>query len=384
MKKSILLLSVALLGIIAGNAQTIRASLQPGSNSSSVRIYVQLSAAVPQTNISTIQFNLALPESVTPAPTLSWTPNPAVMPSSAVWELDRNVDQGYINYPIIMITSPIIINTFNTTDPILIGEATFNGGPVGNHEVRLLTLPGGGTIENLEVNNLFFVSGTPESVGTNLYFTMPGVTVFQEGDAYFGNGIAWAALGNISLPVKFLSFYAVKSQSGASLTWSVENDIRNKEFVVERSANGRDFEAIATVPAKGNGSHLNSYDLLDDNLNTFSNNNWYYRILQRDVDGTLTYSEVRNLNFGLNTAAQLFPNPAKTSTRLVFNSPVAEKATVMIRDMNGKLMSQYDMRLIAGVNQQVINVNTFAAGEYAVTLITESNVVHTMKLTKAK
>jgi hypothetical protein len=94
------------------------------------------------------------------------------------------------------------------------------------------------------------------------------------------------------LPVSLLDFSAIVLDDGnVELRWETSFEQQNDAFIIERSADALLFEKYAEIPGKNNpgGSIYRSYDrqpLLGDA---------WYRLSQRDVDGTLTRLETVKL-----------------------------------------------------------------------------------------
>jgi hypothetical protein len=108
----------------------------------------------------------------------------------------------------------------------------------------------------------------------------------------------------------------------------------------------------------------------------------YYRIKQVDNNGTVTYSAIRNLNLTLSLdAVNLYPNPARSVTKLVWDVQIPGKGTVTIRDAIGRQVQTISMELVKGINQRDLNVASLPSGEYTVTVI-GSNTRQTIKLSK--
>lgn len=211
-------------------------------------------------------------------------------------------------------------------------------------------------------NTLFFPTTTTEGSGANTIYKM--------------------SLANVPVPVKFLSFFALKSGDDAKLNWTVENDTENRYFELERSTDGRSFKTFSKVEALGNGKTVNNYSSSDLQLSKMGSKSIYYRIKQVDKDGTSTYSTIRTIGverFGV--AVNLYPNPARSITKLVYEAEKPGRGNVLIRDMNGKLITQVATQFVAGINQQELNVTALPAGDYNVS-ITGTGYNHVVKLTK--
>lgn len=140
-----------------------------------------------------------------------------------------------------------------------------------------------------------------------------------------------------ALPIELLSFDAQKQDDEVLVSWTTATEINNDFFEVQRSADGRTFHTITTVPGAGNSATERSYEHLDEEpLNGWN----YYRLKQVDYDGSYSYSEMRPV---------WFDPEVKTSTISIWPNPVFEKrfnvdfdgidpttATIELHDMVGR------------------------------------------------
>lgn len=174
------------------------------------------------------------------------------------------------------------------------------------------------------------------------------------------------------VPVRFLSFDAVKSGDDALLNWVVGNeDVNTDHYLVERSLNRVEFTTIATVNARHNGIVQNSYDLRDPSISKLKSSVIYYRIRQFDVNGKFIYSEIRTLRVKDNANGLfLYPNPAISYINLEMDMMQAEKASVRITDNAGKEMMRTEYSVNSGLNIRRIDVSKFASGTYLITIQT--------------
>jgi hypothetical protein len=137
-----------------------------------------------------------------------------------------------------------------------------------------------------------------------------------------------------TLPVKLLSFTAEVQDKYVSVDWTATNEINTKHYIVERSADGRNFSAIETVSDKGNTGSINKYSTID---NTPLDGASYYRLKQVDVDGKFVYSEVRTVRFGKIKQLVVYPNPASSFVKLELQGSTSN-LTVAISNIDGKLI----------------------------------------------
>lgn len=369
--KKIVFTITTLLSVFTLTAQRFQATLKVGIQPNSVKVFIRPDANISGT-MSTLHFSLVVPSSVTPRPTTTMISTPAGYSWSPVSEISPKSGGGnsYHVYTYFLSASPTVNFVANTEFEI--AEVAFNNAP-GTSNVGLACFEDGSDIAYFNI-----------SIGTNQDIVVTAAPLYGPGasNQTWLTGFSIVQLSNIALPVKFLSFIALKSGDDAKLSWTVENDVDNRYFELERSKDGREFKAFAKIDALGNGKAVNTYSLTDVRISNVGSKVVYYRVKQVDKDGTITYSNIRNLGIERNgIAVSIYPNPARSITKLVFDAEKAGRGNVLIRDMNGKLVQQVASQFIAGVNQQELNVSNLAAGEYNVT-ITGTGFDHTLKLTK--
>lgn len=98
---------------------------------------------------------------------------------------------------------------------------------------------------------------------------------------------------NEKLPEILLSFDAIYDNVKVELTWSSNTELNNNLYVVERSKDAMNFEAVTTVKSFGNNSNLISYFDVD---NTPFEGKSYYRLTQIDKNGSVLSSRLVSVN----------------------------------------------------------------------------------------
>jgi hypothetical protein len=115
----------------------------------------------------------------------------------------------------------------------------------------------------------------------------------------------------VSLPVQLSDLNAELVDGKAIVSWLTYTEINNKEFVVERSADGQKFIPIGTVSGMGNSNITTKYQFIDP---APLNGNSYYRINQIDIDGKSSYSSITYLDnsniIRIGNFCKIYPNPA--------------------------------------------------------------------------
>jgi hypothetical protein len=255
-----------------------------------------------------------------------------------------------------------------------VAEVAFTNPSDVTTSVRLSAYPDGGT----DGQSYFYMAlNGLQMVNTPAQFYGPGAV-----NGVFETGYSFVPLSDIILPVDFLSFYAMKSGNDAKLSWSVAGDETNSHFEVLRSVNGRNYTSVQTINALANGLTNNTYEALDINLSKLNSREVFYQIAQFDKDGTKTMSPVRKLSVdGLGKSVTAFPNPAKTTTKVVVDATEAGKGSLIMRDATGRQVQVMNAQFFRGINQFDMNVSTLPSGEYNIQ-VNGGGLNETIKLTK--
>jgi hypothetical protein len=198
---------------------------------------------------------------------------------------------------------------------------------------------------------------------------------------------------SIMLPVEFaVPLKGVEHDGKALLTWTTANEKDNMGFYVERQdANVSEsmWEKVGFVGSKTtNSSTPTGYSYVDANVTPGTYN---YRLIQSDVDGTESVSNVVKVGIGAPSQYSLsaaFPNPVRIGGRTEFSvtMPVDGHAVVEIFNAVGQVVkSLHNGSLEAGAktfqwNGQDDNGNQLAAGTYLVR-VTSGTYTEMMKVT---
>lgn len=159
----------------------------------------------------------------------------------------------------------------------------------------------------------------------------------------------------IVLPVAWVDFSAQLQGSSVLLQWKTGSELNTKDFIVQYSTDGINWEQIGTVAAAGNSSTTLTYSFVHTIPVNGAN---YYRILQRDIDDNFSYSPVRQVNISGNTQRlAIFGNPV---TNGILELNASERMMVSIKSIDGKTL--LTTQLVPGRNR--VNVQYMAAGTY--------------------
>ena len=137
------------------------------------------------------------------------------------------------------------------------------------------------------------------------------------------------------LPVKLVNFTATKKEIASLLNWATTQEINSKHFVIERSADGIVYTALATVLAAGNSFITKNYTFIDEKPHAGNN---YYRLKMVDNDGKFEYSPVRIVNFATTVSVKVLPNPATDFINIVVEAPLFKSLNYQLTDKLGKVL----------------------------------------------
>lgn len=134
-------------------------------------------------------------------------------------------------------------------------------------------------------------------------------------------------------PVSITTFSAKRTNSRqVSLAWQTGFEADLKNFIIQRKS-GNLFEDVATITAH-NLSNGGNYNFTDNNVNGKSSQ---YRLKAVDMNGSFTYSDIRNIK---GTAGLLdvlvFPNPAFGKVRVSITDMDADYS-VDVMDQAGRI-----------------------------------------------
>ncbi|OAV44271.1 hypothetical protein A3850_007080 [Lewinella sp. 4G2] len=171
--------------------------------------------------------------------------------------------------------------------------------------------------------------------------------------------VSFSAVNGNSLPLTWNYFGADAGAKNVSLTWGTSDEVNADYHLVERSADGTNFQPIGEVTPTGSATESADYLFYDEEPLPGDN---YYRITQVDVDGSAHRSPVRQISFGgEQLSISVYPNPVVSQLN-VRNAATTDGGRLRIYNAAGR-----EVRSIATVESQAvhsIDVADLAAGQY--------------------
>jgi hypothetical protein len=197
-------------------------------------------------------------------------------------------------------------------------------------------------------------SGTTPN-GIN-WSTMSGITSFSGGTG----GII--LVPSSLLPVEWLYFSGNTVDRINKLYWATASEENTREFEVQRSKDGINFEVIGNVQAAGNSNIQNNYQFHD--VNPYSGLN-YYRLRLINNDNSAEFSETivleineRDLN------ASIYPNPATDEITYSFSSQLSEDVRIVLIDALGRVLRERTIRSSVGINNLKTDLRDLVPAAY--------------------
>ncbi len=172
------------------------------------------------------------------------------------------------------------------------------------------------------------------------------------------------------LPVNMLSFTGNLIHSTVVLHWATASEINNQKFVIERTSDYLNWQAIGEVAGVGNSTFVNQYSFRDfAPLDGVS----YYRLRQVDFDGAFAYSRVVVIETGEEQrpfSINISPNPFDGDLTITSNL-IGENMDISIYDVLGRVLYHVNHQSENGI----VNFQPeLPSGTYIITVQTETLV----------
>ncbi|MFO8067781.1 MAG: hypothetical protein R6U11_09395, partial [Bacteroidales bacterium] len=177
-----------------------------------------------------------------------------------------------------------------------------------------------------------------------------------------------------ALPVEWLNFEATLQGDHIAVQWTTASEINNHGFFIQRSYNANNFENIAFVSGNGTTSQISNYEYLDFEIDD-NHDVVYYRLVQKDFDGSTDNSEIIAVNI-MQTNNELegywFLN-SNNDIVLRLTSKIDIDASLRIFNAGGSSVKTDAIFLNAGYNDILISQNDLTNGILIIDIQTKSD-----------
>ena len=176
------------------------------------------------------------------------------------------------------------------------------------------------------------------------------------------------------LPITMGDIKATNIGAANRVDWNTKKEEAGDRFVIERSADARNFTAIGTTDAKGISD--SRYSFID--AEPFMGIN-YYRLLVLNNNGSQYYTKVVNATVkGQGLQLEAFPNPVREVLTVRVNGKVTGNGEVSLLDASGRTLAKAS---IEANGTATFNMQHLAQGMYLVKF-TDDATTQTLKVTK--
>lgn len=191
------------------------------------------------------------------------------------------------------------------------------------------------------------------------------------------------------LPVRYENFSAMAIDRTVDLNWSINAELENHQFEIQRSYDQTNFSTIAYVLGPKNTNNGNSnFSYRDKSADFSSGQVIYYRLVQTDANQKLTYSVVKMVRTPDNSTLtklniQVLPNPYLDRLIINFVSNSEGNGEIMILNTAGYVVKRVKANLVKGYNNlQVQDLGAQAPGMYVMNLVANGKIISTEKIIK--
>jgi poly(3-hydroxybutyrate) depolymerase len=182
------------------------------------------------------------------------------------------------------------------------------------------------------------------------------------------------------LGVKLVSF-AGKQKAGANLlTWTTETEFRNKQFEIERSIDGRNFETIGIKKGYDASIERKVYSFTDENASSATT---FYRLKQVSVNGKYEYSSIIAVTrTSVIPELVCYPNPASTTVNIQLRAGEAGRIITKLYDISGKVIESTEHNKNTESSVLLIDISTLFKGLYILEVQVNDQAPITTKIVK--
>jgi hypothetical protein len=182
------------------------------------------------------------------------------------------------------------------------------------------------------------------------------------------------------LNTQLLSFSGKLIGNKAQLNWTMTKEDETLQFAIEKSADGRIFNAIASLNSYNNGQDINLYSFADpDTIQSIV----YYRLKITDDEGAIKYSRIVQLNGKMQESMVVTViNPFDQKLRFELATSLNGKADIDLINLQGKVVKRKEFNINNGSNSIAIdNTDILPAGIYILRIEFNGRIVQ-RKITK--
>jgi len=168
-------------------------------------------------------------------------------------------------------------------------------------------------------------------------------------------------LNGTALPLKLVSFTGDVAGTYNNLNWVAESIINVSKLVIERSANGINFESVGQVTGAAVYNKSGNFKDLKPTIG-----NSYYRLKIVNGDGSVEYSNVVLLKRGDKFLFTINPNPAVGFAEVQISSELRGNFTIVLHNVAGQKLLTKTVNVNSSLVSERLDVSNLPKGIYSV------------------
>ena len=155
--------------------------------------------------------------------------------------------------------------------------------------------------------------------------------------------------------------------------------MNNSHFELERSTDGRDFQAIEKIDGKGISHTETNYHYTD--IHPLAGMN-YYRLKQVDFSGQYDYSKTIAVRMEDSNRIGFYPTNTHANGTLKYDTDQEGPISIKIVDFLGRKIKSQEFYATVGVNLFAIDTEELLTGSYLLLVEGEKNELTTLRFSK--
>jgi hypothetical protein len=292
----------------------------------------------------------------------------AFVPSSIVLAIGHTFlgTSFKISYNVTKVREQGRSNSFNLEYSTTSATSGFTAVAGGTYESGIIAE---GTSTNYSNIDISAIDNSSSTVYLRWNYTEISGSGSRDGIALDDISITWSG----TLPISLIKFTADEISEKVKLNWVTATEINNDKFIIERSADGENFELVSEVKGAGNSREINSYNVVDA---TPLKGTSYYRLTQVDFNGASeTFAPVAVNMTGKLSLTSVNSNTEAGNIDLNIYSPSATSTSIRVTDLSGRTIASQQVNLVEGYQSVNINTNNLSSGIHIIQIMNGEEVV---------
>lgn len=163
------------------------------------------------------------------------------------------------------------------------------------------------------------------------------------------------------LPIELLDFNATSyDELGVKVEWTTASELNNNYFLVQRSSNAVDYYDVGRVEGSFNSNVILNYELWDP---TPLPGKSYYRLQQVDIDGSITNSPPKSVEY---TLGKVYPNP---TTSIIYIPDYSKFCQLPAGQIKMEVVNSNGQTMISTGFTSTLDVSSLQRGYYILNIV---------------